>query len=80
MAFQITSLTIVYSTSIQVQINENIKAPRHWPLWGEFTGHRRIPRTKGQYDSNAKTFPFVDAIMIWPRLNSLAMGDAAVIL
>ena len=33
---------------IQVQINENIKAPRYWPLWGEFTGHRWIPRTKGQ--------------------------------
>ena len=36
MASQITSLTIVYST---VQIKENIKAPRHWPLWpgtGEF--------------------------------------------
>ena len=31
------------------QIKENIKAPRHWPLWGEFTGHRWIPRTKDQY-------------------------------
>ena len=25
---------------IQAQIKENIKAPRHWPLWGEFTGDR----------------------------------------
>ena len=33
---------------IQAQINENIKAPRHWPLFGEFTGDRWIPRTKGQ--------------------------------
>ena len=33
---------------IRVQITENIKAPRHWPLCGEFTGDRRIPRTKGQ--------------------------------
>ena len=33
---------------IQAQIKENIKAPRHWPLWGEFTSHRWIPRTKGQ--------------------------------
>ena len=33
---------------IQAQIKENIKAPRHWPLWGEFTGDRWIPRTKGQ--------------------------------
>ena len=34
MASQITSLTIVYWT----EIKENIKAPRHWPLCGEFTG------------------------------------------
>ena len=33
---------------IQTQIKENIKAPRHWPLCGEFTGHRWIPRTNGQ--------------------------------
>ena len=25
------------------QIKENIKAPRHWPLLGEFTGDRWIP-------------------------------------
>ena len=45
MASQITSLTIVYSTVIQAQINENIKDPRHWP------GHssdRWISRTNGQ--------------------------------
>ena len=33
---------------IQVQIKENIKVPRHWPLWGEFTGDRWIPLTKSQ--------------------------------
>ena len=33
---------------IRAQIKENIKAPRHWPLWGEFTGDRWIPRTNGQ--------------------------------
>ena len=27
---------------------ENIKAPRHWPLWGESTGDRWIPFTKGE--------------------------------
>ena len=27
---------------------ENIKAPRHWPLCGEFTGDRWISRTNGQ--------------------------------
>ena len=30
-------------------MKENIKALRHWPLWGEFTGYRWIPRTKGQW-------------------------------
>ena len=25
---------------------KNIKAPRYWPLWGEFTGGRSIPLTK----------------------------------
>ena len=32
----------------KVQIKANIKAPRHWPLWGEFTGDRWIHRTNGQ--------------------------------
>ena len=43
---------------IQTQIKENIKALRHWPLWGEFTGDRWMPRTKGQ-----KMFPFDNIIM-----------------
>ena len=34
---------------IQGQMKENIKAPRHWPLFGEFTGDRWIPRTNGQW-------------------------------
>ena len=33
---------------IQEQIKENFKAPRHWPLCGEFPGDRWIPRTNGQ--------------------------------
>ena len=33
---------------IRAQINENIKAPRHWPLCWEFTGDQLIPRTNGQ--------------------------------
>ena len=46
----------------RAQTKENMKAPRHWPLWGEFTGERRIPRTKG---SNAELFPFDDVIMFY---------------
>ena len=48
MGSQITSVTIVYSTIHSGDIKENIQAPRHWPLCGEFTGDRWIPRTKGQ--------------------------------
>ena len=33
---------------IQTQIKENIKAPRRWSLFGEFTGDRWIPRANGQ--------------------------------
>ena len=46
MASQITNLTIVYSN---VHIEGSIKARRHWPLCGEFTGDLWIPRTNGQY-------------------------------
>ena len=48
MASQITSLPIVTQPFIQARIKENIKALRHWPLWGESIGDRWIPRTKGQ--------------------------------
>ena len=33
---------------VQAQIKENIQAPRHWPLWGEFAGDWWILRTNGQ--------------------------------
>ena len=46
MASQITSLKIVYSAVYSGR--ENIKSPRHWPLWVEFTGDRWIPRKNGQ--------------------------------
>ena len=47
MVSQTTSLTIVYST-IYSGADQRNRVPRHWPLCGEFTGHRWIPRTKGQ--------------------------------
>ena len=49
MPFQITSLAIVYSPFIQEHIKKPIKTPRHWPLWGKFTGDRWIRWTKGQW-------------------------------
>ena len=53
MTYQITSLTIVYSTIYL----ENIKTPRHWALWVEFTGDRCIPVTW-------KMLPFDDVTMV----------------
>ena len=34
---------------IQTQTKENFKAPRQWPLWGEFTVDRRIPAERASY-------------------------------
>ena len=48
MASQITASRMFVQPFVQAQIKENIKAPRHWPLWGESTGHRWIPLIKGQ--------------------------------
>ena len=37
----------------KAQIKEIIKAPRHWPLWGEFIDDRWTPCTKGRYRGKA---------------------------
>ena len=38
-----------YHLAIAVAGDKNIKAPRHWPLCGEFTGDRWISQTNGQW-------------------------------
>ena len=48
MASQSPASRLFTQMYVQAKIKENIIAPRHWPLWGGFTGDRRIPRTKGQ--------------------------------
>ena len=37
---------------VQAQIKENIKAPRHLPLYGEFTGDRWIPAQRASNTEN----------------------------
>ena len=49
------------------QIKENIKALRHWPLWGESTGDRWIPLKKA---SNAEN------VSIWLRYDVSANHSA----
>ena len=48
MASQIPASRLFAQLFVGAQIKENIKASRHWPLWGESTGDRWIPLTKGQ--------------------------------
>ena len=56
-ASQITSLTIT-QPFIRVQIKVDIKAPCHWPLYGEFIGTGEFP---AQMASN------VENVFIWWR-------------
>ena len=48
LASQITSLAVVYSIVYSGINQRKIKALRHWPLCGKFTGDRWISRTNGQ--------------------------------
>ena len=58
MASQMTSVLICLLNRL---IKENIGAPPHWPLRGEFTGDGEFPL---QRSSNAENFPFDDVIMM----------------
>ena len=52
-ASQITSLIPLFTQPfIQAQIKENIKAPRHWTLCGEFTGTGEFPAQRSSYAEN----------------------------
>ena len=52
-----------------IQAQKNIKAQRHWPLWGEFTSDRWIPRTQ---DSNAEN------VSIWWRHHAMSWRQHAI--
>ena len=54
---QITSPTTAYSTVYLGADQRNIKALRHWPLWGEFTD------SPHKWPVMRKMFPFDDVIM-----------------
>ena len=71
-ASQITSLTIVYSTVYSDADQRNIKAPRYWPLCGEFTGDQWIPRTNGQ--SRGKCFHLMTSSWsaVWATMKTTA--------
>ena len=58
---------------IQTQIKEYIKAPRHWPLCGEFTGTGEFPAQRASYAENVSIwwrhheycdYPYVDNVIL----------------
>ena len=51
-----------------MQIKENAKALRHWPLCGEFTGDQWIPYTNGQQRGNVSIWwrhPGMTMLVLW---------------
>ena len=68
-ASEITGVSLVTQPFVQTQIEENIKAPRHWWLCGEFTGDWWI---LAQRASNAEN------VSIWRRHQVYFMGDNVV--
>ena len=63
MAFQITSVSIVYSNICLGADKKNIKALCHWPLLGDFIGDQWIPPQQGPV--MRKMFLFDDVKMDW---------------
>ena len=61
MVSRITSFTIFYSIVFSDQYQRNIKALRHWCLWGDFIGDRLISPQKGPV--TRKIFRSDDVIM-----------------
>ena len=66
-ASQITSPTIVYSTVYSDVDQRKHQSSRHWPLCGEFTGDRWIPRANGQ--SRGKCFHLMTSSCLWNTAN-----------
>ena len=63
---KLPALRLFTQPFIRAKIKENIKAPRHWHLCGEFTGDRWIPRTNGQ--CRGKSFYWMTSSCqdVWP--------------
>ena len=67
--FKLLASRLFTQSFIQAQIKQNIKAPRHWPLCGEFTGDRWIP---AQRASNAEN------VSIWWRHLAYDVCESAI--
>ena len=79
-ASQITkslALRLFTKPFLQTQLKENIKAPRHWPLWGTSSGTGEFP---AQMTSNAENVLFDDVIMNAMISDTLETPPAEIIL
>ena len=56
---------------IRAQIEENMKAPRYWPLYGEFTSGRWLVNSPHKTPITRKMFPFDSVIIPWDMRSSL---------
>ena len=78
-ASKIPSLTIVYSTVYSDADQRKHRSPRHWPLCGEFTGDRWIPRTNGQLRGNCfhlmtSSWVFLRRTIPWSESNGYLLS------
>ena len=83
MASIITTVSIVYST-VCSDADKNIKAPRYWPLWGEFTGEFPAQRPVTQKNvsnwwRHHKSGLFCDSYAMIPIAIVLVMQDLRIL-
>ena len=64
MASTITGVSIVYSTVCLGAKHKDIKAPRHWPLWREFSVGQRICRINGGKCFYMMTSSYITPILV----------------
>ena len=59
----------VMQAFVKTQIKENINAPRHWPLWGEFPGDRWFPSQRASNAENVSLrWHHNGDVITWPAL------------
>ena len=73
MVSQITSLMIVYSSVYSN--SDQRKHPRHWPLWGEFTGDRMNSPHQGPVMRKMLSFDDVIMICLTRRQDKVVFGE-----
>ena len=74
-ASQITGSWWFAQPFVQAQIQENIKALRHCPLWGESTGDRWFPSQRASDGENVSIWWRHHVLLISSGVTSLVLGQ-----